>query len=86
METEGSFPCEIWGSHGGEILKSRSSGLWRHNPEDLDFISSPCSQEPATVPYPEPDESRSCFPKIESNINLPSTPRSSVWPLSEYFA
>jgi len=38
-----------------------------------------CSQNPATSPYPDPDASSphfpSYFPKIHSNIILPSTPR-----------
>jgi hypothetical protein len=50
-------------------------------PED----SLSCSQEPATCPYPEPDESSPhthtpYFPKIHFNIIiLPSTPLSSEW-------
>jgi len=39
-----------------------------------------CSQDSATCPYPEPDESNHtslCFLKINSNIILPSTSRSS---------
>jgi hypothetical protein len=42
-----------------------------------------CSQEPATGPYPEPDESnhipKPYFPNFHFNIILPSTPRSSEW-------
>jgi hypothetical protein len=30
--------------------------------------SLPCLQEPATDPYPKPDESNLNFPKIQSNI------------------
>jgi hypothetical protein len=45
--------------------------------------SSPSSQEPATSPCPEPDESKShpepYFSNIRFNIILPSTPRSSEW-------
>jgi hypothetical protein len=44
---------------------------------------SPCSQELATCPYPEPNESnphpQTLFPKIHLNVILPSTPRSSQW-------
>jgi len=44
-----------------------------------------CSQDAATGPYPEPDESSpqppSLFLKIHSNIIFPSTPRSSNWSL-----
>jgi hypothetical protein len=40
-----------------------------------------CSQHPATVPYPESDESdqhpKPCFPGMYFNVILPSTPRSS---------
>jgi hypothetical protein len=40
----------------------------------------PRSQEPATGPYPEPDESfhilTNCFCKIHFNIILPHTPTS----------
>jgi hypothetical protein len=42
--------------------------------------SLPCSQQPATGRYPEPDASSphlaTHFPKIHSNITFPSTPRS----------
>jgi hypothetical protein len=48
--------------------------------------SLPCSQQPTTSPYPEPDESNSHTAnlslKINFNIILPSTPRSSRWLLS----
>jgi len=43
--------------------------------------SSPCSQQPATDPYPEPDPLHNVtpyFPKIHSNIILSSTPKSSI--------
>jgi hypothetical protein len=41
--------------------------------------SLPCSQEPATCPYPKPNESNSPtskpdFPKVYFNIILPPTP------------
>jgi hypothetical protein len=43
----------------------------------------PFSQDPATGPYPEPDASSpyspTYFPKIHSNIILPSRPNSSEW-------
>jgi hypothetical protein len=42
--------------------------------------SLPCSQEPATCPYPEPNESnphpQTPIPKIHLNVALPSTPNS----------
>ena len=45
----------------------------------------PLSQEPATCPYPEPEQSSPCPPthflKVLINI-LPSTPGSSKWSLS----
>ena len=45
--------------------------------------SLPHSQDPATCPYPTPDQSSPCPPphsfKIRVNIILPSTPRSSNW-------
>jgi hypothetical protein len=49
--------------------------------------SLPCLQEPATDPYPNPDEFNPHtlpphFPKINFNINLQSMPRSSEWSLS----
>jgi hypothetical protein len=44
-----------------------------------------CSQEPATCPYPEPEESiphpAPCFRNINFNIVLPYTPRTSKWSL-----
>jgi hypothetical protein len=47
--------------------------------------SLPCSQKSATGRYPESDESnphsKPDFPKVHSNIMLPSTPRSSDWSL-----
>jgi hypothetical protein len=45
--------------------------------------SLPCSQKPATGPYPEPAESSSpidpYLPNDQLNIILPLTPRSSQW-------
>jgi hypothetical protein len=45
--------------------------------------SLPCSQQSATCPYPEQDQSSLCPPsylsKIHFNIILPSTPGSSKW-------
>ena len=51
--------------------------------------SSPYTQEPATCPYPEPDQS-SLHPlpnisMIHFNIILPSTPGSSKWSSSLRF-
>jgi hypothetical protein len=52
--------------------------------------SSPCSQKPATGPYPKPTESNwphrslyPCLPKVQLNVILPPTPRwSSQWSLT----
>jgi hypothetical protein len=48
--------------------------------------SLPCTQQPATGPYPQPDESSPHIPPylrmFHSNIIFPSTPRSSKWSLS----
>jgi len=53
-------------------------------------ISLPCSQGPATNPYPEPDESSpqllTYIPKIHSNVILPSTHISSDWHLPFRFS
>jgi hypothetical protein len=47
---------------------------------ELEF-SLPCSQKPATFPYPELKESsphiKHYFPKIHFNIIFPSTPKCS---------
>jgi hypothetical protein len=44
---------------------------------------SPYTQEPATCPYPEPDQPSPCPPsnlsQVHFNIILPSTPGSSKW-------
>jgi hypothetical protein len=48
--------------------------------------SSPCSQKPATRPYPEPAESSlpidPYLPKVHLNVILPPMPRSSQWSLT----
>jgi len=45
--------------------------------------SLPCSQGPATGPYPEPDESIHSFPcyfiVTQSNVTFPSMPLTSMW-------
>jgi len=47
--------------------------------------SSPFLQDPSTGPYPKPGASNPhyppYFPKIHSNIILPSEPKSSEWSL-----
>jgi len=47
--------------------------------------SLPCSQQPATGLYPDPDENfqhlPTLFPQDPSNIIFPSVVRSSEWPL-----
>jgi hypothetical protein len=48
--------------------------------------SLPCSQEPSTGPYPEPDQSNpSYLSKIHFNIVYPSTSWSSQWSLPSGF-
>jgi hypothetical protein len=48
--------------------------------------SLPCSQKPATGPYPVPAESssprRPYLPKVHLNVIFPPTPRSSQWSLT----
>jgi hypothetical protein len=45
-------------------------------------VSVPCSQEPATGPYPGPDKSNPCPPTLfHFDIILPPTRRSSEWSL-----
>jgi hypothetical protein len=53
-------------------------------PED----SLPCTEDTATFPYPEPEQSNLRPPimfKIHVNIILPSTPRTTKQPLSFRF-
>jgi hypothetical protein len=49
-----------------------------------------CSQDPSTGPFPEPDASSPrlpiYFPKIYSNVIIPSTPMSSVFPTEILYA
>jgi hypothetical protein len=56
----------------------------------VDETGSGSCPEPATGRYPEPDASSShlvtYFPKILSEVILPSTPRSSEWPLPLSFS
>jgi hypothetical protein len=53
----------------------------RNIPEDSHLGLSPCSQEPATSPHPEPNKSSphppTYFHKIHFHIIVPSTPMSS---------
>jgi hypothetical protein len=45
--------------------------------------SAPFSQDPATSPYPEPDDSNAHLSKIHFNIIFPSMPWSSHWSLPD---
>jgi hypothetical protein len=57
----------------------------------MDHEGLPCSQEPASSPCPESDESKSTpsYPisfKINFNIILPAAPTSPKWSLTFWFS